>query len=161
MLSSPHSVRRPPQRAQTGVTLLEIMLAVGLLAILTAIAIPAYDGYMNRANNSRAAADIREISLRITKFELDNVSLPASLADIDADELRDPWDRPYEYLSFDGLRGRGPVRKDGRLNPINTDYDLYSRGRDGQTATPLRARQSRDDIVRASNGRFVGVAAEY
>ena len=28
-------------------------------------------------------------------------------------------------------------------------------------ATPLRARQSRDDIVRASNGRFVGVAAEY
>ena len=161
MLSSPHSVRRLPLRAQVGVTLLELMLALGLLGILMAIAVPAYGGYVTRANNSRAAADIREISLRITQFELNNVSLPASLADIGADELRDPWDRPYEYLSFDGLRGRGPVRKDGRLNPINTDYDLYSRGQDGQTATPLRARQSRDDIVRASNGRFVGVADDY
>lgn len=146
---------------QAGVTLLETMLAVGLLGILTAIAIPAYGGYVTRANNSRAAADIREISLRITKFELDNVSLPSSLADIEADDLTDPWGRRYEFLNFDGLRGRGPVRKDGRLNPINTDYDLYSRGKDGETATPLRARQSQDDIVRASNGRFVGVAAEY
>lgn len=161
MLSSTHSVRRRPVREQSGVTLLELMLALGLIGILMAVAIPAYGAYVTRANNSRAAADIREISLRITKFELDNVSLPGSLTDIDADDLTDPWGRPYEYLSFDGLRGRGPVRKDGRLNPINTDYDLYSRGRDGDTATPLRARQSRDDIVRASNGRFVGVAAEY
>ena len=161
MLPSTHSACWPPRPVQAGITLLEMMLAVGLLGILMAIAVPAYGGYLARANNSRAAADIREISLRITKFELDNVSLPGSLADIDADGMRDPWGRPYVYLSFDGLRGRGPVRKDGRLNPINTDYDLYSRGEDGATATPLRARQSRDDIVRASNGRFVGVAAEY
>jgi general secretion pathway protein G len=34
-------------------------------------------------------------------------------------------------------------------------------GPDGRTAPPLTARYSRDDIVRANNGAFVGVAADY
>jgi general secretion pathway protein G len=144
-----------------GVTLLETMLAIGLLGILAAIAIPAYDGYLTRANTARAEADLRELALRITRFELDNVSLPASLADIDANDMVDPWGSPYRYLSFEGLRGRGAVRKDGRLNPINSDYDLYSMGPDRGTATSLRARQGRDDIVRASDGGFFGVAEDY
>jgi general secretion pathway protein G len=154
------SGRKPPHR-ERGVTLLELMLVIGLVGILAAIAVPAYDGYLTRANNSKAASDLRELALRITRYELDNVSLPTSLADIDANEMVDPWGNPYRYLSFEGLRGRGAVRKDGRLNPINSDYDLYSMGPDGRTATPLRARHGRDDIVRASNGGFYGVAEDY
>lgn len=149
------------RRRVRGITLLELMLVIGLLGILTAIAIPAYDGYLTRANNAQAAADLRELSLRITRFELDNVSLPASLADIDANEMLDPWGNPYRYLSFEGLQGFGAVRKDGRLNPINSDYDLYSMGPDGRTATSLRAGQSLDDIVRASDGGFFGLAEDY
>lgn len=151
---------RPPHRAR-GVTLLELMLVVGLLGILAAIAIPAYGGYLTRANNSKAESDLRELALRITRYELDNVSLPTSLADIDANDMVDPWGNPYRYLSFEGLRGFGAVRKDGRLNPINSDYDLYSMGPDGGTATSLRSRQGRDDIVRASDGGFYGVAEDY
>jgi general secretion pathway protein G len=45
--------------------------------------------------------------------------------------------------------------------PINTDFDLYSMGPDGRSAPPLTASDSRDDIVRANNGRFVGIAADY
>ena len=149
-----------PGRAR-GVTLLELMLAIGLVGILAAIAVPAYDGYLTRANNSKAESDLRELALRITRYELDNVSLPASLADVDANELLDPWGNPYRYLSFEGLRGRGAVRKDGRLNPINSDYDLYSMGPDGRTATSLRSRHGSDDIVRASDGGFYGVAQDY
>lgn len=148
-------------RRSLGVTLIELMLVIGLLGILAAIAIPAYDGYLTRANNSKAASDLRELSLRITRYELDNVGLPTSLADIDANDLLDPWGNPYRYLSFDGLQGLGAVRKDGRLNPINSDYDLYSMGPDGRTATSLRARQSQDDIVRASDGGFFGRAEDY
>jgi general secretion pathway protein G len=56
---------------------------------------------------------------------------------------------------------RGNLRKDRFLVPINTDFDLYSMGEDGRSVGPLRARHSRDDIVRASNGRYVGTASGY
>jgi len=53
------------------------------------------------------------------------------------------------------------ARKDGKLNPINSDFDLYSIGEDGKTTTPLRAPQSRDDVIRARDGAFLGLAAEF
>jgi prepilin-type N-terminal cleavage/methylation domain-containing protein len=113
-----------PARAR-GLTLLETMLTLALLGILAAIAIPAYDGYLTRANIARAEADLRELALRITRYELDNISLPTSLADIDANDLLDPWGSPYRYLSFEGLRGRRrspqgrPAQPDQlRLRPV-------------------------------------------
>jgi general secretion pathway protein G len=53
------------------------------------------------------------------------------------------------------------VRKDGRLNPLNTDFDLFSTGKDGDTTGPLNARASRDDVVRANNGAFIGLGENY
>lgn len=52
-------------------------------------------------------------------------------------------------------------RKDHNLVPLNTDYDLYSSGPDGASVGPLTAKASRDDILRANNGRFVGPASAY
>ncbi len=45
--------------------------------------------------------------------------------------------------------------------PINSDYDLYSKGPDGASQGPLTAKASRDDIIRANNGRFIGPVALY
>jgi general secretion pathway protein G len=45
--------------------------------------------------------------------------------------------------------------------PINTDFDLYSMGRDGQSLAPLAAPTSRDDVVRAANGAFIGLASKF
>ncbi len=56
---------------------------------------------------------------------------------------------------------RGQVRKDRFLVPINSDYDLYSRGKDGRSVPPLTAQQSRDDIIRANDGGFIGLASEF
>ena len=64
-------------------------------------------------------------------------------------------------MNLEEPRNRGNARKDHSLVPINSDFDLYSMGPDGQSSPPLTARQSRDDIVRANNGNFVGVAADY
>jgi general secretion pathway protein G len=34
-------------------------------------------------------------------------------------------------------------------------------GKDGKSAGPLTAKQSRDDVLRANDGRFVGLASDY
>ena len=79
------------------------------------------------------------------------------------DDMRDPWDNPYEYLNVQSNAPgtKGKRRKDKNLVPINSDYDLYSCGPDGVSVPPLTAMASRDDIIRANNGAFVGVAADY
>jgi general secretion pathway protein G len=72
----------------------------------------------------------------------------------------DPWGRPYRYLELSAANP-GDVRRDKNLVPINTDFDLYSVGKDGETVTPLTAQKSRDDVVRANNGAFIGLAENY
>lgn len=59
------------------------------------------------------------------------------------------------------VNGNGAKRKDRNLVPLNTDYDLYSRGPDGQSVSPLTAAKSKDDIIRANNGGYVGTAEDY
>jgi general secretion pathway protein G len=55
----------------------------------------------------------------------------------------------------------GQPRKDRFLVPINTDFDLYSVGRDGESVPSLTAAKSRDDVVRAANGAFIGLASRF
>jgi len=60
-----------------------------------------------------------------------------------------------------GNSGIGQARKDRFLVPLNSDYDLYSKGQDGESVAPLTAAKSRDDIIRANDGGFIGLASEY
>jgi general secretion pathway protein G len=78
----------------------------------------------------------------------------------------DPWGRPYVYFPFPPSKGKGGAppagaRKDRFLVPINSRYDLYSTGKDGGSAAPLTAKSSRDDIVVANDGGFVGRASKF
>lgn len=57
--------------------------------------------------------------------------------------------------------GVGGARKDRFLVPINSDFDLYSMGKDSQSFAPLTARQSHDDVIRASDGGFYGLAKNF
>lgn len=50
---------------------------------------------------------------------------------------------------------------DRSLHPLNSDFDLYSMGKDGNTAKPITAKISQDDIIRANDGGFVGLARRY
>ena len=72
----------------------------------------------------------------------------------------DPWGNPYQYLVYTSTN-KGQQRKDKFLVPLNPTYDLYSMGKDGQSVPPLTAKVSQDDIVRADDGGFVGLAAAY
>ena len=55
----------------------------------------------------------------------------------------------------------GQARKDHFLVPLNSDYDLYSKGPDGKSSPPLTAEASRDDIIRANDGAYFGLASDY
>jgi general secretion pathway protein G len=141
-------------------TLIELMLGLIVLALLGSIALPSYRAHVERSRVSEAIADIKRIELAIERFVTNRGGHPASLADLGGTAPVDPWGRPYRYLRMEGANV-GQVRKDHAQHPLNTDYDLYSMGADGLTASPLTAAGSRDDIVRARNGSFVGRASTY
>ena len=143
-----------------GFTLVELLVVIAMLGTLTAIGIPAYSGYMNKARITKAIADLRIFQKEIKLFEIDREALPNTLDDIGRGNFMDPYGNPYQYQTFSGP-GVGGRRKDQWDNPLNDDYDLYSMGKDGQTAQHLHNMKSHDDIVRAREGRFIGLAAEF
>lgn len=146
-------------RRGTGFTLIEMLIALVLAGVVAAIALPAYSTHVNRGRTAKAIADIKSIEMGLERFMTARGRYPASLAEAGI-TLTDPWGRAYRYLNMEGAKV-GQVRKDRSLHPLNTDYDLYSVGPDGKSATPLTAAISRDDIVRARNGSFVGPAKDY
>lgn len=142
-----------------GMTLLELLITVALVGLLLAIALPSYQAYLERGRIAVAKKDILELSMSLERYMTFRNAYPASLADL-PDHRLDPWGNPYRYLSMDAATV-GQKRKDKSLHPLNSDFDLYSMGPDGRSQTPLTAKASRDDIIRANNGGFVGVAEDY
>jgi general secretion pathway protein G len=142
-------------------TLLELIVTVAIVSIIATISMPIYAGYIERANTSQAIGDITRIEAQIERFRFDNIDPPDALSDVYATVPVDPWGNAYRYLRIAGNNTQGQQRKDHNLVPINSDYDLYSMGPDGLTVGPLTAPRSRDDILRANNGGFVGTAEDY
>ena len=146
-----------------GYGLLELIVAMVVAALLTALAVPAYTSAVARAKISRAVGEIGALSVEIDRYSLNNNdAFPATLADLPVDIPLDPWGNEYQYFNIRAAGpGNGPFRKDGKLNPLNSDFDLYSPGKDGDSSGPLSAKKSRDDIVRANNGAYVGLGEDY
>lgn len=143
-----------------GFTLIELAITVGIAGTLAALAVPLYVGYLEKARVARAIAEIRYLEEAIDLYQISNGTLPNALADVGSGNVVDPWGNPYQYLNFSGA-GKGQARKDRFLVPINSNYDLYSKGKDGDSKPPLTVKVSWDDIVRANDGAFVGLASEF
>ena len=148
-----------------GFTLIELLLVIAILATLAALAIPSYIEYIQRVRITRAIVEIRNIASQIVIYQDQNNGFPETLAELGITVPKDPWGHPYQYLLLAGkpLTGGGKVspRKDKSLHPLNSDFDLYSMGADGRTNLALTAEISRDDVIRANNGDFVGLAERY
>jgi general secretion pathway protein G len=153
-------VHKSPQR-QSGFTLPEIMIAVAIVAVLVAVAIPSFEKQRQRTLTVQAVADIGLISVAINNYRVENMNMPASLASVGYGNRMDPWGRPYQYYDIASAKGNGKARKDKKLAPLNSDFDLYSMGKDGDSQGPLSAKASRDDVVRARDGKFVGLAEDF
>ena len=145
---------------QGGFSLIEVMIVIALIGTLAAIAIPNYIEYREKAKIAQAISDIRNMETMIANFTVDNDRLPVSLAEIGMGGRLDPWGTPYQYARVEGTPP-GALRKDRFLVPVNSDYDLYSKGRDKGSYPPFTAQASQDDIVRANDGGYVGLASEF
>ncbi len=149
------------QGRQRGLTLIEIMIAIAIIGTLASIAIPAYDDYVEKARITMAAEDIAAISGKIEAYWNNERAYPSSLADVGEGGKLDPWENPYRYLDLGQPGATGKARKDKNLVPLNSDFDLYSAGKDGASVSPLTAKASHDDIIRANDGRFIDLASKY
>ena len=164
--------------SERGLSVLELMIALAIVAIVAAIAIPVYNTTTAALEKQDVVGELRTISERVERFYTEHGRYPDSLDEVPDIPRLDPWGNPYEYLNIAGggsskgngkgkgkKKDKGPskgkLRKDKNLVPINTDFDLYSKGPDGSSVSPLTAKPSRDDIVRASNGRYFGTASDF
>ena len=159
---------------QRGFTLIELMMAVAIMALLTAVAVPLYRGYIGEARIGTAITDIRQIEVVLNDLAMDNnlaalddneadprgVYLLNSVIELDdpgappagAQPYLDPWNTMYRYR-------RPGTHTDSGGNLSNDGgsvqgYDLWSAGPDGVFGNG-------DDVVRGCNGDYAGFADDH
>ena len=138
-------------------TLVELMAVTAIIGTLAAIGVPRYRTVIEKAKVVKAIGDIHAIGLSLDAQD----TLPDNLSFLGYSP-RDPWGFPYVYNKFPPGPGvPNGARRDRFLVPINSSFDLYSVGPDGQSSPPLNAGPSRDDIVRANDGGFIGLATDF
>ena len=144
-----------------GFTLLEMLVVTVIIGTLSTMAAPPLQRARKQAQVGAAMAEIRIISSELLIYMEINFQPPVSLAAINRATLLDPWGNPYYYQPLVGAQGNGGARKNKFRVPLNTDFDLYSAGADGLTKAPLTAKDSKDDVLRALDGGFFGLAEDF
>lgn len=153
------------RRREKGFTLVELLIAVGIIAILAAIAVPNLLTAINRAKQKRTMADMRSISTawearatdlaRYNAAGINGISIPLAMDDL--------------TLMLKPTYIKEVPRYDGWSNTFNcyvdeipggtaaNSYAIISGGRDGSVSpTPyLGAFASFDCDIIFSNGAFL------
>jgi general secretion pathway protein G len=150
--------RARARRFRLAFTIIELLAVMTMIAALSGLGVPKFHDMINRAKVARAIADIHTMQAEIVAVD----SLPDTLAGIGRAGRLDPWGFPYVYFKFPaGDASPSGARKDRFLVPVNSTYDLYSVGPDGDSSAPFTSSKSRDDVVRASDGDYIGLASKY
>ena len=150
-----------------GFTLVELLMAITMLGTIASIGILLFSDFHEMAKIGVAIAEIRTLEKEIMRYGLGSGTLPNTLTEVGWGSFQDPWGNPYEYLKIaceeGGKKCNAPKgsRRDRFLKPLNSDYDLYSKGKNGETKPQLSGPAPGDDIIRANDGAYVGLASEY
>lgn len=256
-----------------GFSLIELMLAISIVGVLAALAIPNYLDFIEKARVARAISEMHALTKDIKGFAFGSGTYPNSLAEIGRSTMLDPWGTPYQYYRINcgtvdeitnlaklklqrkssprvvpavhplssqndwnraftdsnswvqqgntyfvagngsggaggtgnsagasgggagggaggagggngggngggggnaggngggngggggpPCGGAGGARKDRFLVPINSDFDVYSMGKNRDTVAPLNPPKSQDDVIRASDGGYYGLARNF
>ncbi|MBK3665367.1 type II secretion system major pseudopilin GspG [Bradyrhizobium diazoefficiens] len=121
-------------RADAGYTLLELLVVMGVIAILTAVATPQLMGYFGKAKVQSAQLQIENINTALEMYYMENGTYPSVSVGLralveappeaprwngpylkNAKTLLDPWGRPYQYAVTD-----------------QGEYNVYSLGPSGK-----------------------------
>lgn len=259
-MSPSHTTRLSRSRLQhaDGFSLIELILAVSIVGVLAALAVPNYMEFIEKARVARAISELHGLAKDIKGFAMAVGTYPNSLTDVGVGTRLDPWGTPYQYyrincgtidditslaklklrrknspriipasyaftadnkwpvaLTVDNEQpqgylyftaaggngggaggsnsgsnggggstgggngggggnaggngggggppcgGVGGARKDRFLVPINSDFDVYSMGKNLDSVAPLNPPKSQDDVIRASDGGFYGLARNF
>ena len=71
-----------PGKAQHGVTLIELMIVVAIIAILSAVAYPSYDRYVIKTKRSVAQSALLQVADRQQQFFMDNKQFATDLTNL-------------------------------------------------------------------------------
>ena len=158
------SVRRPPLGGaarcvsyEMGLTLIELMAVAAILAVLVGVALPAFNGYAQRAHRSEAQSDLLACALGMERWASSRFSYRGA-ADADGDGLADSDGGPvaeeicaprsavegrYEVRVVGGVDGfqlsahpqpGGAMGGDGFLSLDEAGNRGWDRNNDGQVA---------------------------
>ncbi|WP_269747915.1 pilin [Methylomonas lenta] len=72
----------PMKKVQQGFTLIELMIVVAIIGILAAVAIPAYQDYLARAQAAEAASLLGGLKTGIAEYYSTNGSVPDVTSDL-------------------------------------------------------------------------------
>lgn len=122
-------------RADAGLTLIEVLIVLAIIALFATIAAPQVLRYLGTAKSETARTQVANLVSAVELYYLDVGQYPSAetglsaLVDRPANQPRwrgpyikkssalvDPWDRPYRY------------RRPGEQG----DFDIFSLGRDGE-----------------------------
>lgn len=149
----------------TGFTLLELLIVMAIISVLATIGFFKYTGFIAQTKETKAIADVKEIARLIDEFkDLHDGRYPENLDELGRGTFLDPWGHPYQYVNIaeDDKKGSGnqKARRDRNQRPINTYFDLWSSGADGDYQQQVNGAKSRDDIIYAWDGQFVGLGKD-
>jgi general secretion pathway protein G len=128
---------------QSGYTLFEIMLVLGIIAVLVGSAIYMLVGNIDVAKEQRVNSDIEAISMQLRTYEMLNYRMPTTeqgLKALVSQPSTEPRPRRWKQLMksapIDPWGAEYVYRNPGKKNP--SGFDVYSLGPDGK--------ESDDDI---------------
>ena len=68
------------RKNEKGFTLIELLIVVAIIGILAAIAIPQFASYRQKAYNSAAQSDLKNMKTAMEAYMADNQQYPAGMA---------------------------------------------------------------------------------
>jgi general secretion pathway protein G len=147
------------RRLSAGFTLVELLITMMIFMIICAMAVPSLMSAIKAAKIGRAVADVRTIGMAAYGFYATTGNAPATLTDIGYNQQIDGWGHKYQYLPFPAGTIPANARVDRFGVPINTYFDVYSLGADGQTSVAISDAEGQDDVIWAYDGSYKGLAA--
>jgi len=122
---------------QSGYTLFEIMLVLGIIAVLVGSAIYMLVGNIDVAKEQRVNSDIEAISMQLRTYEMLNYRMPTTeqgLKALVSQPSTEPRPRRWKQLMksapIDPWGAEYVYRNPGKKNP--SGFDVYSLGPDGK-----------------------------
>ena len=137
---------RVRRRRDAGYTLLELLVVMGILTLLAAVATPQVMGYFGKAKTQSAQVQIQNINTALELYYMENGAYPSAEVGLKAlveappdapnwhgpylkkaKNLLDPWGRPFQYV----------------YPAANGDYEVFSLGASGTARSASNAPATR------------------